>query len=332
MGKTTKLTKEQFILRAREVHGWKYDYSKVEYVNSRTKVCIICPEHGEFWQTPIGHIHGGHGCQKCYGNYKHTTDEFIKQACKIHGDRYDYSKAEYINNHTEVCIICKEHGEFWQKPNSHLLGEGCRICSYKSTPRRKRKSFDVFVENAINIHGNIYDYSKVEYVNNKTPVCIICHEKDKYGNEHGEFWQRPDNHLHGQRCPKCANKMSTLERRVCDICHKYDIQYEWQKKFKWLKEQRLDFYLPEYNVAIECQGEQHFKPVDFAGKGKKWAEKQFEKTKKYDKLKKNICHKNGINIIYYTSKDIKEKYNLDYITDLREIITILNEKKNEQKN
>ena len=327
MGKTTKLTKEQFILRAHEVHGWKYDYSKVEYHNSHEKVCIICPEHGEFWQMPSAHMLG-QGCQKCYGNHKHTNDEFIKQAKHIHGDKYDYSKVEYCGNKKPVCIICKEHGEFYQTPNSHLRGEGCRICSYKTTPRHQRKTFDDFVKNAIEVHGDTYDYSKVEYTNNKEPICIICHEKDKYGKEHGEFWQRPDNHLHGQRCPKCANKMSRLEKRVYDYCTKNKINFEYQKKFKWLKNQRLDFYLPDYDTAIECQGIQHFKPIDFSGKGEKWAEKEFDRTKKYDDLKKKTCSKNNVDIIYYTLKNIKEKYESDCITDLRQLITILNKKKN----
>ena len=326
-GGTKKLTTDVFIKRAKEIHGNKYDYSNVKYIDNKTKVCITCPEHGEFWQIPSGHMNN-QGCPKCYGNDKHTTQEFIEQARKIHGDKYDYSRVEYRGNKTKVCIMCPIHGEFWQKPNTHLNGSGCRKCSYEMTPRNDRKQREIFIEDAIKVHGKKYDYSKVEYINNKTPVCIICHDKDKYGVEHGEFWQRPDNHLHGQRCPKCANKMSLLEKKICEICHKHNIQYEWQKKFDWLNEQRLDFYLPEYKVAIECQGEQHFKPIDFAGKGKNWAQSQFEKTKIYDRAKKNVCNENGVDIIYYTSKDIKEKYNTDCITDLRQLITILNKKKN----
>ena len=122
-----KLTCEEFILKSIAVHGDKYDYSKVEYINNRTKVCIICPIHGEFWQTPINHINNKNGCPKC-GNNMISVEEFIKRARKIHGDKYDYSKVNYINSNTPVCIICPKHGEFWQSPATHLDYSGCPKC------------------------------------------------------------------------------------------------------------------------------------------------------------------------------------------------------------
>lgn len=124
---SNKTTQEEFISKAREVHGDKYDYSKVEYKGNKNKVCIICPEHGEFWQLPSSHLKGA-GCPNCSGNKKYTTKEFIEKARKIHGDKYDYSKVEYVNSETKVCIICPEHGEFWQKPARHLMGQGCPNC------------------------------------------------------------------------------------------------------------------------------------------------------------------------------------------------------------
>ena len=119
MGK--KLTTEEFIIKAKEVHGDKYDYSKVNYINVDTKVCIICPTHGEFLQMPSSHLNG-RGCPRCSGNKKLTTEEFIIKAREINGDKYDYTKVEYVNNSTKVCIICPTHGEFWQTPNGHLSG------------------------------------------------------------------------------------------------------------------------------------------------------------------------------------------------------------------
>ena len=195
-----KLTQEEWIKKAINVHGNKYDYSKVEYVNSRTKVCIICPEHGEFWQEANGHLMG-QGCKKCYGNEKMTTEGFIEKAKKIHGDKYDYSNVEYTSdNKTKICIICKKHGEFWQTPNSHLSGNGCPVCRYESNKKKLRKSKEEFIKEAKKIHGDKYDYSKVEYVDNKTKVCIVC-------LEHGEFWQKPNNHLNGNGCYECGRKM-----------------------------------------------------------------------------------------------------------------------------
>ena len=102
---------EIFIEKARQIYGDKYDYSKVEYKNAYTKVCIICPTHGEFWQTPNNHLMG-HGCYNC-GKRKKTTNDFIEESIKIHGSKYDYSKTEYTSANNKVCIICPEHGEFF---------------------------------------------------------------------------------------------------------------------------------------------------------------------------------------------------------------------------
>lgn len=121
-------TTEQFIEEARQIHGDKYDYSKVVYLNNRTKICIICPEHGEFMQTPANHLKG-QGCPFCVGNVKLTTEDFIQRARKVHGDKYDYSKVNYIKNSTKVCIICTEHGEFLQSTTRHLRGAGCPFCA-----------------------------------------------------------------------------------------------------------------------------------------------------------------------------------------------------------
>ena len=191
-----RLTREEFIERARKVHGDKYDYSKVDYVSIHAKVCIICPKHGEFWQDPSSHL-SGVGCSKC-GHEKigkknsSNSDEFIDKSRKVHGDKYDYSKVEYKNNRTKVCIICPEHGEFWQTPNNHLIGQGCPICS-----GNVRLTKEEFINRAKGVRGDKYDYSNVEYVNTETKVRIIC-------PKHGEFLQSPHTHLNGNGCPKCG--------------------------------------------------------------------------------------------------------------------------------
>lgn len=121
---------DAFLQRSREVHGDKYDYSKVMFKGNRTKVCIICSVHGEFWQLPPNHMRGS-GCPFCADEkQRDTKEEFISKATKIHGDRYDYSKVKYVNSQTKVCVVCKEHGEFWQKANDHVQGRGCPICRY----------------------------------------------------------------------------------------------------------------------------------------------------------------------------------------------------------
>ena len=188
--------KEDFIRQSNVIHNNKYDYSRVEYHNDKTKVCIICPEHGEFWQTPNNHLHGN-GCPECNKYKQSSTKEFIKNATKIHNNKYDYSKVLYRKSNIKVCIICPEHGEFWQTPNSHLSGRGCPQCSINRRRNYFSRTTDEFIQKATKIHNNKYDYSKVEYHNDKTKVCIIC-------PEHGEFWQTPNKHLQGQGCKLCG--------------------------------------------------------------------------------------------------------------------------------
>lgn len=112
-----RLTTEEFITKAREVHGDKYDYSKSVYTTKKEKVIITCPIHGDFEQSPDGHLRG-QGCPKCKfeklaNDSRGTTEEFIEKAKQVHGDKYDYSKVNYVNARTKVCIVCSEHGEFW---------------------------------------------------------------------------------------------------------------------------------------------------------------------------------------------------------------------------
>jgi len=117
----------EFINKSNIVHDDKYDYSFVNYVNSKTKVRIICLKHGEFWQTPSNHL-SGHGCSKCGGRYKLTTEEFIIRSNKIHNNKYNYSEVKYFNNKTKVKIKCPNHGIFLQRPDAHLRGQGCPKC------------------------------------------------------------------------------------------------------------------------------------------------------------------------------------------------------------
>lgn len=191
---------QKFLVRAKIAHRNKYDYSKVKYKNDTTKICIICPTHGEYWTTPFIHTYMKSNCPECgrlIRNKKNSLDknDFLKKAKEMHGIKYDYSKVEYKNNKTKVCIICPEHGEFLQSPHSHIDGNrGCPVCygTYKY-------SNNEWTEKARTIHNNKYDYSKVEYLSNKKKVCIIC-------PEHGEFWQKAEDHTNkGCGCAKCVS-------------------------------------------------------------------------------------------------------------------------------
>lgn len=284
-----KMTQDTFIERCKKLYGDRYDYSKVKYVNNNTKICVICAEHGEFYVRPADFL-GGHSCPQCANVKRLDRETFIERAREIHGDKYDYSKVEYRNNKTKVCIICPEHGEFWQRPNDHLSGYRCIKCVQKYSPTTEE-----WIEKARKVHGDRYDYSKVNYVNAFEKVCIVC-------PEHGEFWQIAANHLTGANCPACnCNKKSVMEETVADTLLENSYKFERQKTFDWLKYRRhmyLDFYLPDLNIAIEVQGDQHFTPIEKFG-----GQKEHNLQVKRDKTKYDLCVKHGIIVLYVTKKN-----------------------------
>lgn len=204
-------TLEQIIKKAREVHGDKYDYSKAVYKKLILPIEIICPKHGSFFQSPHQHINKQQGCPKCgiENRVKKKTDSketFIEKARKIHGDKYDYSKVEYERSNKKVCIICPEHGEFWTKPNWHINGRGCPECGKLLLGKARKLSQEEFIERAKEKYGNKFDYSKVEYENSSTKVCIIC-------PKHGEFFVQAGYFLdYEYGCPECARD-SIAEKR-----------------------------------------------------------------------------------------------------------------------
>ena len=228
-----KYNTEIFINKCIEKYGNRYDYSKVNYVNSQTKVCIICPIHGEFYQYPASFLQG-HGCQKCATEATHklqrsTTEEFIKKARKVHGNKYDYSKVNYINNETKVCIICDVHGEFWQKPSAHLSGSGCYKCGKVSMSEKQAMTKSEFIQRANEIHGNKYNYDKVILNGMNNKVIITC-------PEHGDFKQTPSSHINNKcGCPKCGNKLKnqinklTTETFIEKAKEIHGTQYDYSK-------------------------------------------------------------------------------------------------------
>lgn len=211
---------------------------------------------------------------------KLTTEEFIQKARQVHGDKYDYSKTQYINARTKLEIICPKHGSFWQTPDNHLYHKKCSACALEENRGTKEQ----FIEKARRIHGNKYDYSKIEYVNSNTPICIVC-------PEHGEFWQKPHNHLVGKGCRKCRN--SKGEEKITRVLESKSIKFIHDENcLDFLGELRPDFYLPDYNLIIEYDGEQHFKPIEIFG-----GVERFEKTQELDALKTQLCEEHNIKLI-----------------------------------
>ena len=189
-----KKTKEEFIEKAIKVHGDTYDYSLIEYDNNLKKVKIICKKHGVFEQLPYSHLRSG--CRKCYNESRNfTKDDFINRSRHIHGNRYDYSLVEYKNVKTKVKIICQKHGVFEQKAIGHLSGWGCRLCANENNTKNTKW----FIEKAIKLHGNKYDYSMVDYINAVKKIKIIC-------PVHGVFLQSPNLHLRSYGCIECRDR------------------------------------------------------------------------------------------------------------------------------
>lgn len=274
-----KITTDEFIKRSKNIHGNKYDYSLVKYINMRTKIKIICPNHGVFEQTPNRHLFGN-ACPKCYLESKNSNnDKFIKKANKTHNNKYDYSLVKYINNKTKVKIICPKHGIFEQTPSAHLQKRGCKKCSTenqsysknefikrsnkihknkfdyslvdihkdkikiicpihgvfeqniylhlrgygckKCSDDSKKSNKDKFVKKSKKIHSNKYDYSLVEYINNRIKVKIIC-------PKHGVFEQKPISHINKQGFPICNE--SKGEKEISIILEKYNIKHIREKK------------------------------------------------------------------------------------------------------
>jgi very-short-patch-repair endonuclease len=230
----------------------------------------------------------------------------------VHGDKYDYSKVEYVNNENKVFIICPEHGEFLQTPHSHLSGCGCKKCGIESRIEKLKSTKETFIKKASFVHDNIYNYSLIkDYKNGKQKIPII-------GKKHGVFYQRAEDHLQGHGCSCCVT--SSIENEISKFLKDNDIQFIQQYRNKnILGKLSLDFYLPDYNIAIECQGLQHFKPVNFSNKNNENIYENFEKQIDRDKEKHNLCEQNGIRLLYFSNLDIIYPYKV--YTNKEELLT-----------
>lgn len=285
-----QLTQDEVIRKFIQKHGNKYDYSKVIYLGTHIKVCIICPIHGEFWQTPANHL-SGQNCVECRNKKNSllnlfTLEQFIEKARAVHGDKYDYSLSIYSGKRNLIKIICPEHGEFLQLAGNHLKGRGCPTCHFDN----KKLTKEQFINRANKIHNNFYDYSLVVYKGCFDKIIIIC-------PIHGQFEQVANYHLCGNGCKKC--KSSNGEKIIAKILEKNNINYKREYKlpnynFKY------DFYLPDYNLFIEFHGEQHYRPIDHFGGIESFKELQFR-----DNFKKSLAREYKIPLIEFNYKHLR---------------------------
>ena len=299
---TPKLTKEIAKERIDKLLNGNFEYNIDEYVNTSKPFNIKCLKCGNVFKRHLNALTYNNTCPYCNGkprNRKYNTQEFIKVASQRHNNKYDYSETIYESSDKKVIIICNEidafgekHGKFYVTPHAHIgkMKSGCPKCSGKY-----KKTTEDFIKESNLVHDNFYDYSKTEYINAKTKTNIIC-------PIHGEFQQTPNNHLNGDGCPVC--KQSKYERKIRKFLKENNINFISQYKPVWLGKMSLDFFLPQYNVAIEVQGIQHYKPIKY------WGDKEtFQKVLDRDNLKRKLCEENNIKLLYYTELNVNEADN-----------------------
>ena len=299
-------TTDSFIKKANEIHNNKYTYNKTIYNGGRNNVVITCPIHGDFEQKPIYHLQG-HGCSKCGKVYQYNSREFIEKAKSIHGDKYNYNNVNYVNTSTLIDIICPTHGKFSQTPECHLRGQGCPKCGKEKVKKELSLTSIQFIEKAHKVHGDKYDYSKVIYINNKTPVIITC-------PIHGDFEQRPDSHLNNRGCSKCEHSKGEMEIEL--YLKQNNINFIPQHKIPIDKSinssgiAKIDFYLPNYNLFIEYNGEQHYVPIDYFG-----GQITFEHQQERDQYVRNYCKENNIKLLEIRYDEDIEKILYENLND-----------------
>lgn len=208
------LTTDEFIRRAKIVHGERFDYSLTEYVKTSIKLKIICKAHGVFEQQPHNHLKGVN-CPKCgaenrkayaRGLSEKAGKEFKQKSNEQHNNFYNYSLVEYKSSRVKVKIICPNHGEFKQAPHEHMIGAGCPKCARErinhAVNKRRLKAAREFEEKSRKIHGDKYSYENSVYIKNSVKLDIIC-------PHHGVFSQTPRCHLKGNGCSDCGREIAS---------------------------------------------------------------------------------------------------------------------------
>ena len=287
--------------RAEKIHRNRYEYIEETYKNYTSKMRIFCSEHGLFEQTPHSHISMKTGCPLC-GNlssglsnqkgWEVVQDMFIS----VHGDRYKYDPRSYRDVSYKMRIECSKHSWFEQKPHQHYSGHGCKKCSAEENGENKKISFSDFIDKSMEVHGKKYSYDQAEFIDIFTPIHITC-------SKHGEFFQAPRNHYRGSGCPKCNS--SKGEEKIRNILNDLSVEFSEQKTFDGLLHKnylKCDFYLPHYNTVIEFNGIQHYEPISVFGGINGLKENQMRDIIKYNFLKVN---KINLVIVRYDNEDVK---------------------------
>lgn len=248
---------------------------------------------------------------------KRTINEIRKNIFNVHGNNVSLLNTDVKKYKEKLKLQCNICHQIFYVTYDNLVNKKshCPHCL------KRLKTNDSFIKELYGIYGNKLIYRNVHYVNALTPVQLIC-------PKHGNFEKTPNKLLIGQGCPKCVCSNRRLENIVMAELLKNNFLFEAQKKFEWLGQQSLDFYLPEYNIAIECQGEQHFHQVYFNGKSQNIDKRNlFETIITRDEIKFKLCEQHEIEILYFISNKIAIDeiniipiYNLNFYTDIEELM------------
>lgn len=256
-----KLTKEKFIDDSRKIHNDFFDYSTVEFVNSREKVKIKCPIHGYFYQSLSKHKNG-QGCPKCgrlktISKQQFTQDEIIKNFKEIHKDNYDYKNVQYNGYHRKVEIICRLHGFFTQTPAAHIKNKsGCPQCGRERTSKKRKISSEEFFERSNIGHENKYDYSKSNFIDLNTEIEIYCIKHSIF------FKQKPLTHFRGNtNCEYCIkdklikyyeNKRISTSDIIERFKKKHKDKYDYSLIPDTIKcEEKIDILCPHHGTFTQ---------------------------------------------------------------------------------
>ena len=273
-----------------------------KYIDSRTPILHKCKKHGVEWKAIPSNVLKGHGCAECKSeslknNFSRTQEQYIYEISIINPN------IEVVGMFAGVKVPimhrCKIHNIEWiTSPSSILQGCGCPECCKEKIGDKNRKTHEQYVEELKVKNPNIVALGI--YVNALTPILHKCLIDDF------EWYARPGNILFGFGCPKCNE--SKGEKLVRKWLEKNNIKYKYQYSFPDCKDINtlpFDFYLPDYNIAIEYQGKQHYESIDYFG-----GEKSLQYTQKHDSIKKEYCKNNNIKLLeipYF--KNVEEELN-----------------------
>ena len=324
-------TTEQYIEEAKTVHGDKYDYSKVEYKGTHEKICVICPEHGEFWQEAKLHLNS-YGCPKCARieagkNIAKSKGDFVEKAKQVHGDKYDYSEVEYKDCRTFVTIICKKHGRFTISPTRLLNSIGCPQCFHERRVESNRMSNETALEKIKEIFGDFYDYSKFEYIDSNHNVKLIC-------KKHGVFEITPRQIFHESgECPECS-KEKKLQKKILKeqeellkskqkeekkLLRKIKLE-ENERKKQAIKEEKQKIREEKERKKIEAEQEKAFKKKQKFNKEDYHKEQETKRLLKNENRKLYVLLKKLKNEEKITEKEIKKNLTYQELLKIQEEI------------